>query len=168
MYRRLWTSETEYVIQQHAGGMWRQSSEDSAGFLGWLAEGNVPEEIDYVAPEPPIPPTLEELKMTKRDEIASSRYEFETGGIIVAGVTVRTDRESQALITGAALKAMQDSEYTCKWKAVEGFIQLNAAQILGIADAVRSHVQSAFDREAELLALVDVAEDAAALEAITW
>lgn len=92
----------------------------------------------------------------------------ETAGIDVNGFTVRTDRESQALITGAALKAMQDSTYSCRWKGVGGFIELTAPQILAIADAVRAHVQSCFDREAELLPLIDAAESPGNLEVIVW
>jgi len=168
MYRKRWINETEYLIQQYAGGRWRQSSEESAGFVRWLAEGNTPEEIAYVAPEPPVPPTLDELKRQKRDSIAAARYESETGGVEVAGVTVRTDRESQALITGAALKAMQDAEYVCRWKTVDGFVELTALQILGVADAVRAHVQAAFDREADLLGDIDAAKTAEDLELIAW
>lgn len=168
MYRKRWISDTEYLIQQYAGGRWRQSSEESAGFVRWLAEGNTPEEIAYVPPETPVPPTLDELKRQKRDTIAAARYEQETGGVTVAGVTVRTDRESQALITGAALKAMQDAEYVCRWKTVGGFVELNALQILGVADAVREHVQSCFDREAELLVDVEGAQTPEDLELIAW
>jgi hypothetical protein len=83
-------------------------------------------------------------------------------------MTIRTDRESQALITGAALKASTDESYVCRWKTVEGFVELTAAQIIAVADAVRDHVQASFDREAELVALVDAAETVEELEAITW
>lgn len=168
MYRKRWISESEYLIQQYAGGRWRQSSEESAGFVRWLAEGNTPEEIAYVAPEPSVPPTLDELKQRKREEIAFARFEAETGGVEVTGVTVRTDRESQSMITGAALKAMQDAEYVCRWKTVDGFVELTALQILGVADAVRAHVQAAFDREADLLADIAAAETAEGLELIAW
>jgi len=168
VYRKRWISENEYLIQQHAGGIWRQSSEDSAGYLSWIADGNTPEEIAYVPPEPPVPPTLDELKRQKRDTIAAARYEAETGGVTVAGVTVRTDRESQALITGAALTVMQDSEYSCQWKTADGFVELNALQILGVADAVREHVQAAFDREADLLGDIEEAQTPEDLELIEW
>lgn len=111
---------------------------------------------------------LEAAKSAKRAEIAAARWEAETAGIDVNGFTVRTDRESQALITGAALKAMQDSEYSCRWKGVGGFIELTAPQILAIADAVRAHVQSCFDREAELLPLVEAAESPEELDEIVF
>jgi len=111
---------------------------------------------------------LEAAKERKRSEIAAARWEAETAGIDVNGFTVRTDRESQALITGAALKAMQDSTYSCRWKTESGFVELTAPQILAIADAVRAHVQSCFDREAELVALIEAAESPGEVEEITW
>ena len=40
------------------------------------------------------------------------------------------------MITGAALKAMQDDTYSCRWKTDAGFVELTAPQILAIADAV--------------------------------
>ena len=107
---------------------------------------------------------MEELRAEKKAELAEARWQAEVSGVN----GIRTDRESQALITGAALKAMQDSEYTCRWKTETGFVELAAAQILAIADAVRAHVQSCFDREAELLALVDAATTPQELEEIVW
>ena len=107
---------------------------------------------------------VEELKTDKRSEIAASRWQAEVSGVN----GIRTDRESQSMITGAALKAMQDSEYTCKWKTESGFVELTSVQILAIADAVRVHVQGCFDREAELLALVEAATTPEELESIRW
>jgi len=114
------------------------------------------------------PMTLDEAKAAKRAEIAAARFAAETGGIVVGGAEIRTDRESQAMITGAALKAIQDAEYSCSWKTDGGFVQLSAPQILAIADAVRAHVQECFDHERALNALVDAAETVAELEGITW
>jgi len=111
---------------------------------------------------------LEAAKERKRSEIAAARWEAETAGIDVNGFTVRTDRESQALITGAALKAMQDSTYSCRWKTESGFVELTAPQILAIADAVRAHVQSCFDREAELLPLIEAATSPEELDKIVF
>ena len=111
---------------------------------------------------------FEQARERKRGEIAAARFEAETAGIDVNGFTVRTDRESQSLITGAALKAMQDSTYTCKWKGIDGFVELTAPQIIAVADGVRQHVQGCFDHEAELLPLIEAATTEAELEAISW
>ena len=111
-----------------------------------------------------VAPTFEDLRDRKYREIAQARYNAEIAGIN----GIRTDRESQGLITGAALKAMQDNTYTCRWKGIDGFVTLTAPQIIAIADAVRAHVQGCFDREAELLPLIEAATTEAELEAISW
>lgn len=87
--------------------------------------------------------------------IASRRYEAETSGTIVDGMPVNTERDSQALLTGAALQAMLDPNYNVRWKTAGGFVELDAQQIIGLASAVRAHVQACFDREAELLEAID-------------
>ena len=110
------------------------------------------------------PMTLADCQAAKKAEIANARWHAETSG--VSGF--RTDRESQAMITGAALKAMQDETYTCRWKTDAGFVELTAAQILAIADAVRAHVQACFDHERALLAIIDAAETVEDLEAVAW
>ncbi|QEY74101.1 DUF4376 domain-containing protein [Pseudomonas denitrificans (nom. rej.)] len=83
--------------------------------------------------------------------IADRRYLAETAGIVVNGMPLDTGRDSQALVTGAALAAVIDSAYSCQWKTAGGFIDLDAQQIIAIASAMRAHVQACFDREAELL-----------------
>lgn len=111
-------------------------------------------------PDEPLPPepTLDERKAQKKAEIASARYEREIAGVEVNGITIDTGRDSQALITGAALAAMLDENYSLNWKTANGFIHLTAPEIIAVAQAVRAHVQACFDREAELCALVDAAE----------
>ena len=122
--------------------------------------------LDYSPDE--VVGILDAAKERKRSEIAAARWAEETAGIDVNGFTVRTDRESQALITGAALKAMQDSTYSCRWKTESGFVELTAPQILAIADAVRAHVQGCFDREAELLPLIEAATSPEELDKIVF
>jgi len=126
--------------------------------VGWAAV------TDVVISDAPDEIVLQDARDSKKAEIAAARWEAETAGID----GIKTDRESQALITGAALKAMQDSEYSCRWKTESGFVELTAPQILAIADAVRAHVQSCFDREAELVALIEAAESPGEVEEITW
>ena len=98
---------------------------------------------------------LEYFKEKKKKEIASDRYDEEISGVNVNGIEIDTERDSQALITGAALAALQDESYILKWKAENGFIELNATQVVSIANAVRAHVQGCFNREAECIALID-------------
>lgn len=86
------------------------------------------------------------------ETIAARRYEAETAGIDVAGMHVDTDDRSKLLINGAAVEAMLDPDYQMQWKTPDGFVELTGAQVIGVARAVRAHVQACFDREAELLA----------------
>jgi len=97
-----------------------------------------------IAPEPA--PTVDWPAL-----IAARRYAAETAGIEFAGMRVETDDRSKLLINGAALEAMLDTGYVMQWKTPAGFVELGGAQVLAVARAVRAHVQTCFDREAELL-----------------
>ena len=125
--------------------------------LEYDAEGRCITELSFV-----------QQKEVARARIAHARWIAETGGCTVQGMTIRTDRESQAMITGAALKALQGEVYTCNWKTESGFIKLTAPQILAIADAVREHIQSCFDRELELCTAIYAATTVEELEAVVW
>jgi hypothetical protein len=123
--------------------------------------------IDYsqiITPED----KFNKAKEAKYQAIASDRYANETAGITVDNIKIKTDRESQALITGAALQALQDSTYTCQWKTEAGFVSLTAEQIQGVAVAVRQHVQACFDREAVLIEQIEAATTIEELEQIKW
>ena len=113
----------------------------------------------------PILPTLEQLRQAKKAEIAEARFNAETAG--VSGI--KTDRESQALLTGACLQAVIDPTYSLNWKTIDGsFITMTAEQIKTVGSIVRMHVQASFDEEARLCNLIDLAETAEEISAITW
>ena len=86
--------------------------------------------------------------------IAARRYQAEVGGITLNGLQIDTDDRSKLLINGAALEVTIDPAYAMQWKTPTGFVDLTGEQVIGIARAVRAHVQACFDREAELLAAV--------------
>lgn len=90
--------------------------------------------------------------------IAEERYRREGLGITVDGVSIGTGRDEQGLISGAALSAVIDPNYTCNWKTDAGFIELKAPQLLALATSVRAYVQACFDRELELLTLLPTPE----------
>lgn len=93
----------------------------------------------------------EQARQALVSSIAARRWQAETAGITVNGIAIDTGRDSQALITGAAVSAMLDPSYALRWKTPDGFVDLTGDQVIGVATAVRAHVQAAFDREAELL-----------------
>ncbi len=113
--------------------------------------------------------SLEDAKSMKLDELANARWEEEVGGLVLPnGMEVKTDRESQALMTGASLKALQDPEYTCNWKGANGWVVLDAMTIMYIGEAVRAHVQACFDKEMALSEAVVRATTDDQIQAITW
>ena len=84
-------------------------------------------------------------------QIAARRYTAEIAGTTIDGMPIDTGRDSQGLITGAAVQAIIDPTYSLHWKTSAGFVELTGQQILGVASMVRAHVQACFNREAELL-----------------
>ena len=111
---------------------------------------------------------FETLKHAKSWEIADKRWRAETGGITFNGVEIATDRESQATLMGAVLAAQNNPEYVANWKARNGWAVLDAATILAVADAVRTHVQACFDREKLLQEQVEAATTIEELNTIEW
>lgn len=113
--------------------------------------------------------TFDELKAQKKQDIAAARYAAETGGIEVDGVTIATDRGSQALLTAAVVMARLDPEFKTQWKCADGrFKQLDAFQLRAIGDAVIAHVESCFAREGELCEMIDAAQTPEELDSIQW
>jgi len=130
---------------------------------GYLIEEQDNKIIAYI-----IPPTFDELKQHKRDEIAADRFNYETGGITVDGAEIKTDRESVALLKGAYDEACDNPNYTVNWKAANGFVTLNAEQIITIYQRVKAHVQSSFDAEMMINQQIDAATTEEQLNEIVW
>lgn len=85
---------------------------------------------------------------------ASKRYAVEIGGVIVNGVSLATDRQSQSMIAGAFSYVTLNPSATVKWKSPDGFVDLAAADVALIASAVAEHVQQCFAREADAVAAI--------------
>ena len=80
--------------------------------------------------------------------LAAHRYSVESGGITINGIPVATDDRSKLMLTGARNAAISDETFTTKWKTAGGFVELTAAQIIALSDAVASHVNACFTAEA--------------------
>lgn len=94
-------------------------------------------------------PRLSALK----EYAALARFRAETGGLVTAGIKVATDRQSQAMISGACLMAQANPAFTTQWKAEDGtFVTITAAEIVAMAQAVAAHVSACFSTEAALVA----------------
>ncbi|MBA1212954.1 DUF4376 domain-containing protein [Pseudomonas oryzihabitans] len=95
------------------------------------------------------------VESTAQQRIAARRYQAQVAGTTLEGMPVDTSTDSQALITGAALAAVLDSSYVCRWKMADGTrVELDAKMIIAVASAVRNHIQACYDREDALLTAV--------------
>ena len=126
------------------------------------------EEWAELHPDPLVEINIEDLKAAKKSEIANARYNAEIAGATFNGTVIKTDRESQALITGAALAAIRDNEYIVRWKTSNGFVTLTSGQVMEVAQAVRDHVQGCFDKEAVYDESIDGCTTAEEIDAIQW
>ena len=81
---------------------------------------------------------------------ATKRYAVETGGVVIDGMRVMTDRQSQSLITGAYNYVQANPDVTVNFKTASGFVELTAAQMTAIANAVGAHVKASFAAEGEV------------------
>lgn len=112
---------------------------------------------------------LADYKAGRKAEVTAKRYDVETGGVTVSGMTVETSRESQSLINGAyglAMRYENEPGFTIDFKSTTGWVSLTAAQMIAISDAVGTHIQDAFKRERALHEAIDAASDHAAVTAI--
>lgn len=126
-------------------------------------------EIRKLADYEPKVPTLEEVKADKLAELAQARWEQETGGLTLPdGTTIKTDRESQALLTGASLYALQNATATVEWKGANGWVTLTAQEIMQIATLVRNHVQAQFSKERDYAEKVNGCSTVAEVQAVSW
>jgi hypothetical protein len=110
-------------------------------------------EVPYTVADIPIAT----LRATWKAELAATRYGKEIGGIVLNGVPVGTDREDQAMVTGALVAFNAGAITEIKWKSPGGFVTLDATAFAAIAGAVAGHVQACFANEATLSAAIDAA-----------
>lgn len=86
---------------------------------------------------------------------ADLRWRRETGGITVAGLAVATDDRSKLMLSGARIAAMADPAYATRWKTPAGWVDLDAATIIALSDAVQAHVAACFALEAQVAEQVE-------------
>ncbi len=131
---------------------WRIDFKDAATADQRAAATTILTSFDEDSPPGAAPAPLLDLKAYA----AAKRYVVETAGITVGGVAVRTDRASQATLTGAFNYAQQNPAAIIKWKTATGvFVDLDAATVTAVANAVGAHVQACFAKEAEVAAAID-------------
>lgn len=140
----------------------------------WLAQETPRMSVEVgvsgsVSGDAPVDPRtpLQIAKDGKLAEIADWRYRLETRGVLIGGARIKTDRESQATMTGAYISLSQGLVTSVDWKAENGqWVTLGLPQVTAIATAVSQHVQSSFSTERELTELVAAANTVLAVESI--
>ena len=131
----------------------------------WGDEGFpwAPESLPTPPPDAPAP-TIAQRRAQLLARLAERRWQVETGGIMLDGVPIRTDRESTAMLTAAVTFCNLESEAVVRWKAANGeFYELGETGLRAIALEVGRHVQACFAREAELSGEIHAAGTAEAL-----
>lgn len=109
IFKKIFISETEFKIRQYRDdGRERFVDQDHAGYLRWLAAGNVPEEVPYVPPVIPADDDPELLRQAKQDKIAIIRREFMAlvaENFDAAEIAIRNMKEIVAIREGKAQTA---------------------------------------------------------------
>lgn len=113
---------------------------DLIGKATAIEAGGVWTIIPIVPPEP----GPEQLKAALIAYAENKRWRVETGGILVGGRAISTDRDSQALIAGAKALADEEPEELVDFKAASGWVQIDAVAVRAIALAVGRHVRACF------------------------
>lgn len=112
--------------------------------------------------------TLEAARAQKLAEIADWRYRMETSGIVVGGVAVRTDRESQAMLAGAYTSLKEGFVNEIQWKQADGtFTTLTLPAVEAVASAVAAHVQMSFASEKQYADQVNACTTVEEVQAVT-
>lgn len=122
-------------------------------------------------PVPVIPePTLDELKLAKREEINRARDAAEQGGFEYMGKFFDSDQVSAQRISMAAqAMANAPAEATITWTCQDNTtVDLTAKDLVGLVVALATWSNTCHQRATALKAQVDTAQTAKEVEAITW
>jgi len=128
-------------------------AKDDAGLAAWTAAGGYPTAWPKDDAGQQTPASLQAvltpygLWVDLSAYAAAKRYAVETGGILVNGAPIATDRESQAMIGNAFAYVQAASAASVSYKTAAGFVSLTADQIKAVALAVGAHVQACFKAE---------------------
>lgn len=133
--------------------------------IQYVLEGTV---VFREHPEP-IPPSLDEVKIQKKNQITSERGDAQFGGIEVNGIPVRTDLQTQFTLEAGRNQGGRQGNLSIRWKLADGtFTTLTKPQVDAMHDAVFNHIQAVYQKESDLVDLVDAASTVEEVEAISW
>ena len=99
----------------------------------------------------PVP----DAKAKKLSELADFRWSKEVGGITINGMVIETTDRSKTLVTGALMLAQSNPAATFQFKTTDNqYVEVDAAGMVAIYQAIGAHVQACFAREQEVAALI--------------
>lgn len=120
------------------------------------------EVIEVVPPEP----TIDELKLRKKAEIAHERWQAQMADIEHDGNVYHADESAVVNIHAAVTAALSGNR---EWKTADGSsVKLNATKLQKLFVAIEERKEACFMREAELAAAIDVCETAEDITRIVW
>jgi len=122
----------------------------------------------WQATQPAVPtPTLADLKAARRAELEAVRYRVEIADIAVGDIVVDMRRDARRTLSEILLAFNAGAIEETIFKGADGaFTTVDQQAFTALWAAAAGHVKACFEREAELAALIDAAEDAGALAAI--
>lgn len=127
---------------------------DRRGEIYWLPDGSrheilaIGEDLPPGALTAPPPPSQDVLS----GRLAELRWQRETGGILVNGFPIETNRESQALMVNALQTV---TAWPVKFKGRDGTFQdIDEAGLQALVSVVTAHVQAAFAAESSVLEMI--------------
>lgn len=124
------------------------SVEDHAALLAAQSSGKQITADDNGYPIAIAPPQPVRTTASLLADVASKRWQVETGGVVVAGHIIATDRESQAQLNSAYTSLRNGLISDTPWKAADGsFTLVTLAEIEPVAQAVATHVRACFAAE---------------------
>lgn len=85
---------------------------------------------------------------TKLAALADFRWQKEIGGIVINGMIIETTDRSKTLVTGALMLAQSNPAATFQFKTTDNqYVEVDAAGMVAIYQAIGAHVQSCFAKE---------------------
>jgi hypothetical protein len=101
----------------------------------WTWDGTT---FSYPGPGQYKKPQLQNYNVEKR------AYEV-NGGMVAAGIPVRTDESSRGLIQGSRALALADPAFNTKWYGSDGnFYDVDAPKMIAMSDAVGKHTNDCY------------------------
>ena len=121
--------------------------------------------------------SLDQAKAQALSDIAQTRFNVETGGVIVAGKFYGTDRDSQSAIArasgtvswkcaGTVTRDIEQEDGSTVATVCVSTPQFADSDMDAVKTAVTEHVADAYAREAELMTAINAADSVTALRAI--